>query len=152
MISHQQAKLKITRVKQPDSLVHRLPFSGKLNKAAMATFSIGFTSSQVFVMLSVATYIMLTAAGCNRTIGREIHNNLTNIVSYTLLLVNIAKLCTISHRCRNRGGGGTGGMCPPMFHKLLYKLLTTLCVVSGCAPPPPPPPPPPIKKSFLCLC
>ena len=85
---------KITRVKQPDSLIHRLPFSGKLNKAAMATFSIGFTSSQVFVMLSVATYIMLAAAapvgtdhsGCNRTIGQEIHNNLTNIVSYTLLL------------------------------------------------------------------
>ena len=70
----------------------------------MATFSIGFTSSQVFVMLSVATYIMLTAAapvgtdhsGCNRAIGQEIHNNLTNIVSYTLLLVNIAKLCIIS--------------------------------------------------------
>ena len=98
----------------------------------MPTFSIGFTSSQVFVMLSVATYIMLTAAGCNRTIGREIHNNLTSIVSYTLLLVNIAKLCTISHRRRNRGG--TGGMCPPMFHKLSYKLLTTLCVVSDCAP------------------
>ena len=55
----------------------------------MATFSIGFTSSQVFVMLSVAMYIMLAAAapvgtdhsGGNGTIGREIHNNLTSIVS-----------------------------------------------------------------------
>ena len=73
----------------------------------MATFSIGYTSSQVFVMLSVAMYIMLAAAAplehirtdrsaCNRTIGREIRNNLTDIVSYTLLLVNIAKLCIIS--------------------------------------------------------
>ena len=69
----------------------------------MAT-SIGFTSSQVFVMLSVATCFMLVAAapvgtdrsGCNRTMGGEIHNNLTTIVSYTLLLVNITKLCTIS--------------------------------------------------------
>ena len=66
--------------------------------------SIGFTSSQVFVMLSVATCIMLTTAapvgtdrsGCNRTMGGEIHNNLTTIVSYTLLLVNITNLCTVS--------------------------------------------------------
>ena len=88
----------------------------------MATFSIGFTSSQVLVMLSAAMYIMLTAAAplvhirtdrsaCNSTMGQEIHNNLTNsacenggeilegitnIVSYTLLPVNIAKLCIIS--------------------------------------------------------
>ena len=71
----------------------------------MATFSIGFTSSQVFVMLSVATYIMLAAAAplvhirtdrsaCEN--GGEILEGITDIVSYTLLLVNIAKLCTIS--------------------------------------------------------
>ena len=71
----------------------------------MATFSIGFTSSQVFVMLSVVMYIMLTAAAplvhirtdrsaCEN--GGEILEGITDIVSYTLLLVNIAKLCTIS--------------------------------------------------------
>ena len=67
----------------------------------MATFSIGFTFSQVLVMLSVAMFIMLAAAepvstdhsGCNRTIGQEIYNNVINIVSYTLIL---AKLCIIS--------------------------------------------------------
>ena len=43
---------------QPDSLVHRFLFSAKPKRAAMATFFIGYTSSQVFVMLSVAMYIM----------------------------------------------------------------------------------------------
>ena len=67
----------------------------------MAT-SIGFTSSQVFVMLSVATCIMLATAapvGTDRSVcdrGGEIYGRLTDIVSYILLLVNIAKLCTIS--------------------------------------------------------
>ena len=70
----------------------------------MATFSNGYTSSQVFVMLSVAMYIMLTAAAplvhirndrSARERGKEILNGITNIVSYTLLLVNITKLCTI---------------------------------------------------------
>ena len=63
----------------------------------MATFSIGFTSSQVFVMLSVAMYIMLAAAVPVRTdcIGQATHTNLTSIVSYTLLLVNITRLCII---------------------------------------------------------
>ena len=71
----------------------------------MATFFIGYTSSQVFVMLSVATYIMLAAAAplvhirtdrsaCEN--GGEILEGITDIVSYTLLPVNIAKLCIIS--------------------------------------------------------
>ena len=71
----------------------------------MATFFIGYTSSQVFVMLSVATYIMLAAAAplvhirtdrsaCEN--GGEILEGITDIVSYTLLPVNIAKLCVIS--------------------------------------------------------
>ena len=71
----------------------------------MATFSNVFTSSQVFAMLSVAMYIMLAAAAplvhirtdrCACENGREILKGITNIVSYTLLLVNIAKLCVIS--------------------------------------------------------
>ena len=74
----------------------------------MAT-SIGFTSSQVFVMLSVATYIMLGATGspvlvrtdrstrlCNTTRREEMYDEITDIVSYTLLLVNTAELGTIS--------------------------------------------------------
>ena len=71
----------------------------------MATFFIGYTSSQVFVMLSVAMYIMLTSAAplvhirtdrsaCEN--GGEILEGITDIVSYTLLLVNITKLCVIS--------------------------------------------------------
>ena len=71
----------------------------------MATFFIGFTPSQVFVMFSVAMYIMLAAAApvgtdhsdCNRTIGQEIHNNLTSIVSYTLILVNLVSLVHTMH-------------------------------------------------------
>ena len=71
----------------------------------MATFSNVFTSSQVFVMLSVATCIMLAAAAplvhirtdrCACENGGEIHGGIIDIVSYTLLLVNIAKLCVIS--------------------------------------------------------
>ena len=67
----------------------------------MATFSIGFTSSQVFVMLSVVMYIMLAAAAPLvhiRTDRSACENGgeITDIVSYTLLLVNIAKLCVIS--------------------------------------------------------
>ena len=71
----------------------------------MATFFIGYTSSQVFVILSVAMYIMLAAAAplvhirtdrCACENGGEILEGITDIVSYTLLPVNIAKLCTIS--------------------------------------------------------
>ena len=60
----------------------------------MATFFIGYTSSQVFVMLSVATYIMLAAAapvgtdrsGCNRR--PDISQRISNIVSFALILLN----------------------------------------------------------------
>ena len=60
----------------------------------MATFFIGFTSSQVFVMLSVAMNIMLTAAApvgtdhsaCNRR--PDINQRISNIVSYALILLN----------------------------------------------------------------
>ena len=71
----------------------------------MATFSIGFTSSQVFVMLSVVMYIMLAAAAplvhirTDRSACKnrgKILEGITDIVSYTLLLVNIAKFCVIS--------------------------------------------------------
>ena len=71
----------------------------------MATLSIGFISSKVFVMLSVAICIMLATAAplvqirsvdrgtCER--GRWIYNELTNIVSYTLLLRNISELSAL---------------------------------------------------------
>ena len=95
IISHQQAKLKITRLKQT-AIVRQFLISAK---AAMATL---FTSSKVFVMLSVAMCIMLatgaplvrirsTDCGTCES-GEWIYGELTNIVSYTLLLRNISEL------------------------------------------------------------
>ena len=71
----------------------------------MATFSIGFTSSKVFVILSVAICIMLAtgaplvhvrSADCGTCeSGGWIYDELTNIVSHTLLLRNISELSAL---------------------------------------------------------
>ena len=71
----------------------------------MARLFMCFISSKVFVMLSVAICIMLATAEplvqirsadrgtCER--GRWIYDELTNIVSHTLLLRNISELSAL---------------------------------------------------------
>ena len=87
MVSHQQAQLRVrdnwTQTTRffPQSFIICYILTAKPETAAMAKLSNGYTSTNVFVLLSLAVCVLFTTSAPTANTGRDLHRRLRDSVS-----------------------------------------------------------------------